>query len=139
MQRELWTHTTTLTAAATSTTQARQFVRQRLDEHALSSLSDSIALVASEFSVDALEHGRFPFILELHGNGISVVLSVREQSDGVIALPRRPDALPIDGRGLQLARSLSDGCGVAHSGHQTTIAWARFDLASPTRNGVHHS
>jgi len=121
-----WTHTVSLSPDPGSAARARDFVCAHLVVHELPALVESVRLVASELTTNALQHAQTPFSLTLMREGHCVQISVQ---DGSPRLPRlaTADTSQPRGRGLAIVDRLSSGWGVDVGADSTKAVWARFD------------
>jgi anti-sigma regulatory factor (Ser/Thr protein kinase) len=127
-----WSHETVLAADAGSAARARTFVVDHLVEHRLLYLVDDVRLVASELATNAVVHAQTAFTVILEGHPDSVLLTVRDGSQTVPALPRPPPAREsgTTGRGLVIVNLSSHAWGVAGEEDSGKSVWARFQLRS---------
>jgi hypothetical protein len=105
-QPVLWSHRVTLAPHATSVSEARAFIQDRLLEHELPVLVEDIRLVGTELATNATLHASTPFTLQLEGDEWSVRLTV---SDGLLLPPVLVAAAPMvtGGRGLVIVAACS--------------------------------
>jgi anti-sigma regulatory factor (Ser/Thr protein kinase) len=130
-QETSWSHETVLAADAGSAAEARAFVVEHLVEHRLLYLVDDVRLVASELATNAVVHAQTVFTVILEGHPDSVLLTVRDGSHTVPALPRTLSHEPdITGRGLVIVNMMSQAWGVAGEEDSGKSVWARFQLRS---------
>jgi anti-sigma regulatory factor (Ser/Thr protein kinase) len=128
-QEATWSHETVLAADARSATKARAFVVEHLVEHRLLYLVDDVRLVASELATNAVVHAQTAFTVLLQGHPDAVLLTVRDGSCTVPALPREPLNEPsLTGRGLVIVNVASHAWGVAEEGTSGKSVWAMFQL-----------
>ena len=114
------TRAATFVADATSTSEARRFATELVQEWGLDLLAPDVALCVSELATNALLHARGPFTVTVRPAGRGVRIDV---IDG------RPDQLPVvvplvgtvvdltersvTGRGMQIVATLADRWGVS--------------------------
>ena len=111
----------------TSVGAARAFVAQALTEWGCVDRLDDVKLCASELATNALLHGAPPgrqYCVTLTLDGHLLRLAVRDTGDRPApAAPPTEDAC--SGRGLYLARELSDDLGVTEHAVDKTV-WVTF-------------
>ncbi len=127
-----WSYELELAAELISASIARQFVGHRLGPHDLSYLTDDVRLVVSELVANVLVHARTPMVVSLVGDGMSVLLTVRDGSPAFPVRDTADDDLATSGRGLAIVDALSHDWGVTRGpGHEKAV-WASF----ATRRGL---
>lgn len=126
-----------LPAAPESVRAARHFTRTTLVRWDLSTLLDSIELVASELVTNALRYAvptatpGAPIRLSLVRWTSRVVCAVRDPS-GVAPVAKDPDYVAETGRGLHLVDSFSENWGWHPLSGAGKVVWALF-LVAPAR------
>ncbi|MFI8852156.1 ATP-binding protein [Streptomyces sp. 891-h] len=108
---------------------ARDFTTRTLTDWGLDDLQDELRLCVSELATNALIHGAPPgreFSVRLDVDGSLVRLEVRDSGEG-LPVVRDPDADEETGRGLRLAMTLADECGVIEHVVGKSV-WLNFKL-----------
>jgi len=120
-----WSHEVALSAEFASASLARDFIELHLGEHDLAHLCDDVRLVVTELATNALLHAGTPFTVTLRGDGVSVLLIVR---DGSSSAPVHATASELEtgGRGLALVDALSHDWGVDPGKGSAKSVWASF-------------
>jgi anti-sigma regulatory factor (Ser/Thr protein kinase) len=90
----------------------RAHARRVLDRWRLSSLTDSVTLVASELIGNAIRYGRPPFSLLLRRSGADVRVDVHDNAPELEPRLRRADGDAEGGRGLTIVEALTVDSGV---------------------------
>lgn len=120
-----WTHATDLAPVPASASAARDFVRLHLREHGLGALVGDVVLVVSELATNAIKHACTPFTVRLRGDGVCLLISVRDSSREV-AIERPPGSTSTGGRGLAIVNEMSHDWGVDHTDGVEKSVWASF-------------
>lgn len=120
-----WTHATELAPVRASAAAARDFVGLHLRENGLGALVDDVGLVVSELATNAVKHAGTPFTVRLRGDGVCLLLTVRDSSTAV-AFERPPGSTSTSGRGLAIVDQLSHDWGVDHTDGVEKSVWASF-------------
>jgi anti-sigma regulatory factor (Ser/Thr protein kinase) len=125
--RTTWSHETNFEATPISASQARAFVSDRLVDHRLPYLVESVRLVASELATNALVHAQTAFSVTLSASDTEVVLTVRDDSQ---VLPDRRAAQVLDatGRGLEIVEIVSQEWGINQDEAGSKGVWASFAI-----------
>jgi anti-sigma regulatory factor (Ser/Thr protein kinase) len=109
--------------------EARQFVIDRLvDVPAV--VKDSVALMVSELSTNALVHAGGGFAIVVDRADDAVFVSVSDRGNGTPAL-QSPGSSEPHGRGLRIVDALSDEWGISAASDEETTVWFRLSLRSP--------
>lgn len=120
-----------LPAAPASVREARRFTRATLQVWDLSTLRESVELVASELVTNALRYAvpagaaGAPVRLSLIRWTTRVVCAVRDPS-GVAPIAKDPDFVAETGRGLHLVESFSENWGWHPLSGAGKVVWALF-------------
>lgn len=112
---------------------ARRFVADRIPDVAVE-VRDSIAVMVSELSTNALVHAAGGFEVSVDRSDGDVVVSVSDQEDGTPIL-RTPDFNEPHGRGLRIVDALSDEWGVSSNANAGKSVWFRMAIATSEADG----
>ena len=106
---------------------ARQFVVGVIVD-APPEVQDSVSLMVSELSTNALVHGDSGFDIRVDRTDHAVVISVSDRSGGTPALQSPASSEP-HGRGLRIVDALSDEWGIAYTPHDGKTVWFRMSMS----------
>ena len=116
----------TLPARPTAPARARAFVAATLGVWDLSDPVDSLLVIVSELTTNALLHARTPMTVRLEREDASLLLSVTDSSPAV-PRTRSYGVQSATGRGLRLVASLAAEWGVTQTAEGKTV-WCRVPL-----------
>jgi len=108
---------------------ARRFVTGLIQD-VPADVQDSVALMVSELSTNALVHAGGGFDLVVDRTEDSVFVSVSDRGDGTPAL-QSPESTEPHGRGLRIVDALSDEWGTSAPSDRGKTVWFRISLRSP--------
>ncbi len=91
---------------------------------------DSVALMVSELSTNALVHAGGAFDIMVDQTDDSVFVAVSDQGDGSPVL-QSPESTEPHGRGLRIVDALSDEWGISAPSDRGKTVWFRVALRSP--------
>jgi anti-sigma regulatory factor (Ser/Thr protein kinase) len=109
---------------------ARRFVADRLDAADLGHLTDTVSLIISELTTNAVRHARSPFRVTVTCNERELVIEVHDDSPVAVSV-REGGAFDVNGRGLHLVSALSRTWGVTPHVHGGKSVWATIDVDAP--------
>jgi len=125
-----WSQQLSLPPDVTSPSRARDFVRTQLNTHGPASLVDDVELVVSELATNAVVHAGTPLLVILEGDGLTVLLTVRDNSTGFAPRTRLTSTADTEGRGLLITDMVSDDWGVDVASTKAKSIWASFSTAA---------
>ncbi len=112
---------------------ARRFVAGMIvDAHA--DVRDSVSLMVSELSTNALVHAASGFDVSVDRSDLVVLVSVSDRGDGAPVL-RSPESTEPHGRGLRIVEALSDDWGISTTPGNGKSVWFRISLQPPGMDG----
>ncbi len=106
---------------------ARQFVIAMIVD-AKPEVRDSVSLMVSELSTNALVHGDSGFYITVDRADHAVVISVSDRGGGTPVL-HSPGPTEPHGRGLRIVDALSDAWGIATTCSDGKTVWFRMSLS----------
>lgn len=109
---------------------ARRFVADRLLADDLGDLADTVSLIVSELTTNAVRHARSSFRVTVSRSGSLVLVEVRDDSPAPAFL-RDGEPFALSGRGLHLVETLSTEWGMTRHAQGGKSVWASLDLADP--------
>ena len=101
-------------------------------------LQQSVALMVSELSTNALVHASSGFEMTIERSSEVLRVTVTDSGEGTPAL-QSPTASEPHGRGLRIVEVLSDDWGIAYAPERGKTVWFRMDLADHEADGPHHA
>ena len=113
---------------------ARRFVGDMVTDAALE-VRDSVSLMVSELSTNALVHASSGFDVTVERSASAVFVSVSDRGGGTPML-QSPESTEPHGRGLRIVDALSDEWGVSSSPGAAKSVWFRMSLGIPVVDGL---
>ena len=107
---------------------ARRFVADRLLADDLGDLADTVSLIVSELTTNAVRHARSSFRVTMSRSGSQVLVEVHDDSSAPAFL-RDGEPWALSGRGLHLVETLSTEWGMTPHAQGGKSVWASLDLA----------
>lgn len=109
---------------------ARRFVADRLLADDLGDLADTVSLIVSELTTNAVRHARSSFRVTMSRCGSRVLVEVHDDSSAPAFLRDR-EPFSLSGRGLHLVETLSAEWGMTPHAQGGKSVWASLALADP--------
>ena len=113
---------------------ARRFVAGMIVD-ARPDVQDSVSLMVSELSTNALVHAASGFDVFVERSDLTVFVSVSDRGDGAPVL-RSPESSEPHGRGLRIVEALSDEWGISSESDQGKTVWFRISLQPSRMRGL---
>ena len=108
---------------------ARRFVTEMIDD-APADVRDSVSLMVSELSTNALIHAASGFDVYMDRSDLTVFVSVSDRGEGGTPLLQEPAPSEPHGRGLQIVDALSEEWGISTTSDERKAVWFRISLRS---------
>jgi anti-sigma regulatory factor (Ser/Thr protein kinase) len=110
--------------------EARRFVAEIISDLPID-LQDSVRLMVSELSTNALVHALSGFEVSVERSDVAVIISISDQGNGTPTVESPSPSEP-HGRGLQIVDTLSDNWGLVSSSEAGKTVWFRMSLRRPS-------
>jgi len=112
---------------------ARRFVARTIID-APADVRESVSLIVSELSTNALVHAASEFDVFVDRSDSAIFVSVSDRGDGTPIL-QSPESSDPHGRGLRIVDALSDEWGISSTSGEGKTVWFRMSLRASGTDG----
>jgi anti-sigma regulatory factor (Ser/Thr protein kinase) len=113
---------------------ARRFVAGMIVD-APADVRDSVSLMVSELSTNALIHAATGFDVYVDRSDLTIFISVSDRGEGGTPVLQEPAPSEPHGRGLRIVDALSEEWGISTTSDQGKAVWFRMSLQPLGRDG----